>query len=409
MRKPIVGLFVVLQVALSAPHGAAQAGPEPATSDAVARLERELAELRREYTERLTALEERIRALSVPAPAASPPAAVAEPAPVPVPAGSSKVFNPDIAVIGNFMGSAGRNRLEPEKAPLELPEAEASFQAVVDPYARGDFFFAFSPEGVEVEEGFLTFQSLPGKLLLKVGQMREGFGKVNGMHSHVLPWADRPLVAQNFLGGDEGLADAGLSLARLIPIGSTFVEATGEVYSGTSTVFQAQKRQDLSYVGRLRAYRDLSEAANLDVGGSFAYGHNGQTENGTTKLFGVDATFRYRPLRRALYRRFIARSELLWSRAAVPLGEVKSFGGYLSGEYQFARRWFAGARFDLAGRPFDTLPNDKGGSLLLTFWPSEFSQIRGQWRYTKHGLGGTSHEAIVQLLFAIGAHGAHSF
>ena len=96
----------------------------------------------------------------------------------------SKIFNPDIAVIGNFVGAAGKNTIDPRPA-LQLEEAEASFQAVVDPYARADFFLAASPEGVEVEEGFLTFPTLPGGLLVKVGKLKAQFGKVNTLHSHV--------------------------------------------------------------------------------------------------------------------------------------------------------------------------------------------------------------------------------
>ena len=57
---------------------------------------------------------------------------------------------------------------------------------------------------------------------------------------------------------------------------------------------------------------------------------------------------------------------------------------YVSGDYQFARRWFAGARYDWSDRAYDTSLVDKGGSLLLTYWPSEFSQIRGQYRRTRY-------------------------
>ena len=52
---------------------------------------------------------------------------------------ASKIFNPDIAVIGDFLGAAGRNTVNPSPA-LEMHESEASFQAIVDPYARADFF-----------------------------------------------------------------------------------------------------------------------------------------------------------------------------------------------------------------------------------------------------------------------------
>ena len=117
---------------------------------------------------------------------------------------------------------------------LQLHESEAAFQAVVDPYARADFFISFGEEGVNVEEGFITLTSLPGGLLTKVGKMRAAFGKVNSLHNHVLPWADRPLVIGNLVGGEDGIDDAGISVARLIPNPWIFLEATGQVFRGDS-------------------------------------------------------------------------------------------------------------------------------------------------------------------------------
>jgi hypothetical protein len=143
----------------------------------------------------------------------------------------SKIFNPDIAVIGNFLGVGGQNDIRPERA-FAMREAETSFQAIVDPYARADFFMAFGEEGVDLEEGFVTFNTLPGGLLAKIGKLRAGFGKVNTFHTHQLTGADRPLVTENLLGGEEGIADAGISVARLIPNPWLFLEATGEMYRG---------------------------------------------------------------------------------------------------------------------------------------------------------------------------------
>ena len=117
---------------------------------------------------------------------------------------------------------------------MQLHESEAAFQAVVDPYARADFFISFGEEGVNVEEGFITLTSLPGGLLTKVGKMRAAFGKVNSLHNHVLPWADRPLVIGNLVGGEDGINDAGISVARLIPNPWVFLEATGQVFRGDS-------------------------------------------------------------------------------------------------------------------------------------------------------------------------------
>lgn len=346
-----------------------------------------------------------------PAPAVAPQQAVPEPVQTPPGGGApltSKIFNPDMAVIGNFIGAAGNNSIEPMPA-LRLNEAEASFQAVVDPYARADFFLSASPEGLEIEEGFITFPTLPGGLLMKVGKMKAQFGKVNTMHSHVLPWVDEPLAMRNLLGGDEGLNDSGISVSKLIMNPLLFLEATGEVFNGDNSVFKSYKRSDLTYVGRLRGYRDVTEGTNLDVGTSFSYGHNDADPEATTKLFGVDATFRYRPLQQGLYKRTLIRTELFWSKRQQPIGDAKAFGAYVSGEYQLTRRLFGGARYDWSERAYDASLKDTGGSLLLTFWPSEFSQVRGQYRRTRYAEGVTANEFLFQFLFSIGAHGAHVF
>lgn len=418
--------------------GAAAASAQTADIQAVRQeidqLRKELEAIQRQYGDRLAALEAQLGVAAVPAPgppAAQPPgqAPAAQVPPGAAGAGgptgslpvygaaaaASKIFNPDIAVIGNFLGAAGRNTVNPSPA-LELPESEASFQAIVDPYARADFFFAFGEEGVDVEEGFLTFPTVPGGLLVKVGKTRAAFGKVNTLHRHLLSWSDRPLVTQNLLGGEEGVSDAGISVARLIPNPWIFLEATGEVYRGESELFTAAKRGDLSYVGHVRGYYDVTESANVDFGGSYARGHNaaGRVDDldvgrFVTDLWGVDATVRWRPLRRSIYRSFLGRSELVWSRREQTGGRQEGFGYYLSGDYQFARRWFAGARYDRSDRAADAALRDSGQSIIVTFWPSEFSQLRGQYRRIRYAEGPAANELLFQFQFSIGAHGAHLF
>ena len=85
------------------------------------------------------------------------------------------------------------------------------------------------------------------------------------------------------------------SVSRLFPNSFAFIEATGQVYRGESAIFKAEERSDLAYVGHLRAYRDLTESTNIDLGGSFAQGHNDAGGGATTQLWGADAAFRYRP------------------------------------------------------------------------------------------------------------------
>jgi len=403
-----------------------------------------------ELLNRMKAMEDRIKALEaeVRTLKAQTPGTVATAVPVEAPAqgpppgapltlggagpAAAKVLNPDISVIGDFLGAAGNgaNRGVPS---LQMHESEVGFQEVIDPYARADFFITFGEQGVNLEEGYLTFTALPAGLQLKVGKMRAAFGKVNTLHNHVLPWTDRPLVNQNLLNGEDGMDDAGLSLSRILPAPKgIFLEGTAQVFRGdTDGVFQADKRSHVSTVGHLRLYRDLNESTNIDLGGSFARGHSPWAD-AWNQLYGADATLRWKPLRRSIYHSFVARSELIWSRTVLARVQTNSpivtpFGFYVSGEYQFARRWFLGARFDRSQRgnclptnpptttacdtrlPLNALLQDTGGSLLLTYWPSEFSQIRGQLRRTRYGEGLIANELLFQFQFSMGAHGAHPF
>jgi hypothetical protein len=400
--------------------------------DELDRLKKEFDALRQEYDQRITLLEQRLGGLSSgpnvverpdvvagqeqqpPSPQAPAPPPVAQEPPPALPAtgqvssGASKVFNPDTSVIGNFVGVAGSNP-QSSQPSMEMSEVEVAFQAVVDPYAKADFFLSASPEGLSVEEGYLTFTSLPAGLLLKVGKMRAQFGKVNTMHTHALSFADRPLVTQNLLGGEDGINDAGLSVSKLIPNDFMFLEATGEVYHPDSGVFKSSERSKLEFVGHFRGYRDLTEGTNLDLGVSFASGPSAWWPDFNKQLIGIDATFHYRPLRRAIYHRVVGRTELVWSRHDMPSApQQKAFGLYGSLDYQFARRWYVGGRLDRSGRIQSDLV-DSGESAYLTFWPSEFSQIRGQFRRTAYGEGVVANELLFQFNFAIGAHGAHVF
>jgi hypothetical protein len=395
----------------------------PAASDVQA-LRAELDALKADYEKRIQALEAKISTMQGGPAAQEPPQPQEPPAQAP-PASSgvigstvsgAKVFNPDIAVIGDFLGAAGSNKVDPNPA-LEMHESEAAFQAILDPYARADFFISFGEEGVGLEEGFITFPAIPGGLLVRVGKMRAAFGKVNSLHNHVLPWTDRPLVTRNLVGGEDGIDDAGFSVARLITNPWFFLEATGQVFRGDSDeLFKSNKRGDLSYVGHLRGYQDITDNTNVDLGFSYSQGHNtsGIVDDFDlgrfrTTLYGGDATIRWKPLNRSVYHSFVGRSEFIWSRRNQPGGLQFGKGYYVSGDYQFARRWFTGVRYDRSNHSDDASLHDSGQSLLLTYWPSEFSQVRGQYRRTKYAVGQTANEFLMQFQFSIGAHGAHPF
>ncbi len=327
---------------------------------------------------------------------------------------AAKALNPDISIIGDFIGVAGGNSINPGPA-LQMHESEIGMSAIIDPYARGDFFLSFGEEGVGLEEGFITFTSLPAGFVVKAGKMRSAFGKINTMHNHVLPFIDRPLATENLVGGEDGIDDAGFSINRILPAPKgIFLDITGQVFRGDAgtaelPVFGSSRRSDVSTVAHLRAYKDLTESTNLDIGLSFARGHNDLGTNFLTHLYGVDATVRWKPLRRSIYHSFVGRSEFFWSQRQQEPFTQRAFGYYTSAEYQLGRRWFVGGRWDWSDRARLANQTDKGGSFILTYWPSEFSQIRGQYRLTNYAENVKANELLFQVLFSLGAHGAHSF
>ncbi len=328
---------------------------------------------------------------------------------------NAKLLNPDISLIGDFIGAVGRNRVAPSRA-LELHESELGITAIIDPFARADVFVSFGEEGVEVEEGYVTFTSLPAGLLLKVGKLRAEFGKVNTIHNHALSFIDRPLVTNNLVGGEDGIDDAGFSLSRFVKGPKDwFLQGTAQVFRGDSfNLFTANRRQDVSVVGHVRAYKDLTESTNLDLGASYARGHNELGSRFLTNLYGADATFRWKPVRRAIYNSVLFRNELVWSArdqlsASNSFQTQRAFGLYSSLDYRMNRRWTVGGRFDRSGRATDARLTDTGFSTILTYWPSEFSQIRSQYRFSRYGQGGNANELLFQFLFVMGAHGAHPF
>jgi|WetSurMetagenome_2_1015567.scaffolds.fasta_scaffold05495_6 hypothetical protein len=381
----------------------------------------------RDLEDRLIAMEGQIRQLkdqqaaAAPSPAAAMPAS-GTPASAPDSTGTqaailggaggsaAKALNPDISVTGDFIGAAGHNPIQPSPS-LQMHESELGLQAILDPYARGDFFLSFGEEGVNLEEGYVTFTALPGGLVARAGKMRAAFGKVNTLHNHVLPWVDRPLVTNNLVGGEDGINDAGFSIQRILPAPKgIFLEATGQVFRGHSgDIFSASTKSNVSAVAHLRGYKDITESTNLDLGVSYARGHNDIGSSFLTRLYGVDATVRWKPLRRAIYHSLVLRSEFIWNqRQQLPV-EQRAFGFYSSADFQLGRRWFVGGRYDHSDGNHFYNSSDEGGSLVLTYWPSEFSLVRGQYRFTRYAGSIDTHELLMQVQFSLGAHGAHPF
>jgi hypothetical protein len=346
-----------------------------------------------------------------PTPVPEPP--LAAPTPAPGLAVNPTFFNPSIAVIGNFLANVGNNPVQPSPA-FQVEESEISFQAVVDPYARADLFLSFTNEGVEVEEGFVTFLALPWQTQAKAGKFKVQFGKVNTLHLHVLPWVDEPLPFTNILLQPqfETWKAEGISVSKVIELpGDTFSEAYFQVLDGTSGggLFAAPTKSNLTYVGQYRVFRDFGDDHNLEASFSYAYGYNGTSLTNTTSLQNAALVYRWKPLEGRPYRSFILRSEYFWSQREQPDGTQKAQGFFVGADWQLARQWFTGARYEFSDRATNATLRDKGVAATLTFMPSEFSVLRAEYRRRDYAPGIVANEGFLQIQFAIGAHGAHPF
>jgi hypothetical protein len=347
---------------------------------------------------------------------------------------------PDISAVGDLIGDFSPDASTQEDGSrFGIREVEIALQAAVDPYFRGDVFLGFSDaEGVHIEQAFLTTTAVRG-LEARIGRFLMPVGKQNTTHRHDLHTIEYPWVIQRFL-GEEGLKGTGVSVSRIFaPFGFyqevllTAVDRIGE--AAEDLVTEEPINADLSHLAfsaRLRNYWDLTQAANLELSGTaltgyveqpFDFGANPPAADVNAvamnqQTYGVDLTFRWRPLQQGLYRSFIAQAEYFVqnnarNEDAAFLGPNRDFSGaYGFARWQLTRRWFVAARYDWLEDP------ELGGETLtaasgyLQWFPSEFSKLTAAFERLMPaapvGVEATN-RILLQASFAIGPHKPHPF
>src|SRR6185369_8911107 len=115
----------------------------------------------------------------------------------------------------------------------------------------------------------LQTTSLPWNLEVKAGRFFGEFGKLGYIHDHELPFVNRPLALDQYIGG-ESQTD-GLQLNWLLPV-PHYVSLTlglGNHFGGDSALNNAGPTRHLSglnYFGRLSTYFDLAPNWQLEMG-----------------------------------------------------------------------------------------------------------------------------------------------
>lgn len=292
----------------------------------------------------------------------------------------------------------------PENSGLGVQEVEVRFSAVVDAYFKADMTLAIpGTENIELEEGVIETIYLPN-ISLKAGKFYGALGKHNNLHTHAYPFIDPPITNERLLGG-EGFNEVGVGASVLLPT-SWFSEFQAQVFNGDHDLFNSARDRDLAYLGRLTNLWDVNDDATLEWGGSYVLGKN---EHGfLSQVWGSDVTFKWRPARRVRDRGLVLQAEYLQARVNDGVDVEKVGGLYALVQYQFARRWWAQARYDVFGIPKLEPTREYRVSGLLTLAPSEFSAIRLQYNLNREA-GQSVHQVALQLNFTMGAHPAHAY
>ncbi len=273
---------------------------------------------------------------------------------------------------------------------------------------------------VDIEEAFLETGALPGQLDLKVGRFRTSFGEFNDSGPEEIPEVTSPNVIVNLFGRDgAGWLDTGALVSRIFGVTDTqSVTLSGAVFNGDNdTSFHGGDagvaRRPVWY-GRFQHFIELGTLTGLEWGFAFADGtaldDRGRADL-DSRIFNTHLKFRYKEPVLALYRGFNLLAEFFYTWRehrdsaddSARTRTLDRFGLYTLAEAQVARNWAIGARLDYSQLPDRVdLAYETAGSLIVSFRPSRFLTLRGQYTHTDRNFALSSDELFVQALFKLG-------
>lgn len=303
----------------------------------------------------------------------------AEPLPAPKRADLS-IFNPEISVAIDAIGSYSKSA---DNFNFTLRDIELMVQSNIDQLARAYVVFnaeseldpwtktdAFGEASLGVEEAALETSALPYGLGLKAGQFFADFSRLGKVHSHELPFTDRPASLEGIIGGETKARGVELSwvpaidhymrltLGAVDNIGAE-TAATGTltmVGGDTADLFAGgdnRSLSDLTCYGRAATILELGARTSLNVGIDYARGE----DQGTRELASADVKFTWLP-DAASFDRLEIGGELLHGKthggfgpSALVAGEATggsstADGAYVYAQYRIGKNWEPGIRYD---------------------------------------------------------------
>ncbi|MFC2113107.1 hypothetical protein ACFLTA_07550 [Bacteroidota bacterium] len=333
-------------------------------------------------------------------------------------------LNPNISFGVDFFGgistSDAKSISEPENLNygsngIHLREAQVSFIAPLDPFARGKGFLSATPDGFFVDEAYLEWLNLPLNATLKTGIFKTEFGFLNRYHDHALPQFDKPRALVNLF-ETGGLGGPGISPNFMLP--AVIAHATSldlaVIYSSSPQSFRPDSAKDFIFTGQFLNYYDLSANSYLEVRLSGAAGKNAHPGGNYYSYVGsAGVAYKWTPVGREKYRTLEWKTEFLYSKQEYNAGDYKSIGFYSSIQNKLNARFWLSGRVGYSEIPYDPSQHEWDFTLAIDFWQSEFVLTRFQYQYNdrnityRYDLTGpfpSDHSFVIQVVWAMGPH-----
>lgn len=349
-------------------------------------------------------------------------------------------MNPDIALIADFAlaGFIGRPELvgghDPGQVGFNLQGLELAISSSIDPYFRFDSSILLGLFGLEIEEAYGTTLGLGWGFQARAGQYMSAFGRANPTHVHQWDFVTQALIIGKFF-GSEGMRGLGAELSQVLPlpwyvnwkvgVQNIAGESTGRSF--LSSEADIETLLDLTVIGRLEQFFELSSSIEMLWGLSVANGANSSGRGNRTDIYGTDLLLKWYPATEGGRQSISWQTEAMLRRrqspgtANEPEGDVlQDFGGYSQLSWQLNASWQLAGRYEFVeGIQHDYLDPDwtrarQRGALALTFYPSHFSRLRAEYNldhlaYRDASSERLTHAMFLQLELVAGAHGAHTY
>jgi hypothetical protein len=334
---------------------------------------------------------------------------------------SASAFNPGITVFGNFLGRLDDMPVFVDDNPANprvddrflLREVELDFRAAIDPWADGVVIATLEADEpgeytAGIEEGYVVLKKLPfgdtapGGLKLKIGRFRPSFGRFNTIHLHDLPQVTYSRSVQNFLGSQGFIAD-GVSSEFFLPSPSEAdtIDATVQLIDGGNiAVDPSASPSDAALLGHVKWFRDLAPGQDLEVGVS------AWSSGAAHQLYGLDATYRWKPYVAGEWKSFLAGAELYQANLDDSMTSPHPFGFDFWSQYQIDRNLYFGVRYDWIEELSNESLKTQTIGAFLTYYTTEFLYFRVGYEHTESDLATIDglNTAFLELNFVYGSH-----